>query len=818
MVFLKTDTGEYRELLVPSIVSVGRGTDNDVRPESKSVSKRHAQITVSLIPGTGKVEAWLEDLNSTYGTFAGETPLDIERVKGKIKLYFGFYIRFGHAPTYFQYMESIPPYAEVMRPEIVVSPSKALQKQVGEFSQKQFQAEQSASQQGGFRLPTPDKSGNSMQFQPRPASPGEKKADIMNMSSSFANNSDKFESSRNNFERHQSFDSHEPSQLQSQSRPTSGRRMSSSRFDQPYDSNDEDGPRNMNISVSYPSGGKHSPQHPVSIYIDNNSSGGEMSDSQRGRRSGPSNNSSRPQSGRSAGDRYSQSPERNVSFSDEYNFNNYGESGNHSKSLSLGLGAGTERGQPYDGISGPAWSTHGTDNVEFEESLEPQYYNRSNAVQAAYPGAGTHPHLSSMRPGTNNTGSAALPSQSSPSSKLGKPTGKPKSVFDSIHELNNLAKKSIGLNSSKLGRPSGSMEDNAMHSRYYQQARNGTGNNNLNNSSTQPRGILKTTKSVEFRARMGDNGAIMDAILPSKATLVRRSWPEELLSPTSELISNFVDLLLAQETGTTDKEFALYRDIYFGKSKDKNASIKISPDEDLLKVPVLFNLKMNPIKCELPIVLPDAVMSEAVAETILDVDSTATGLIGATITELNNLMRQCLLGTRIDSLPEHETSADFDHALQGVVTSMIKHAIAQLLCAQQSNVIRALEGVKNLDIRSNVGLLLQQAIDSLTRINSFMNGTYLQEEAVLLRPGHCYEICAFALSSILNKLDACNVSIWSIGQRADEVTMEHVVNKSGVCSLSLFVIALLSCTSNAPTSSSHSAFISSSLYFITLFT
>ena len=118
MVFLKTDTGEYRELLVPSVVSVGRGTDNDVRPESKSVSKRHAQITVSLIPGTGKVEAWLEDLNSTYGTFAGETPLDIERVKGKIKLYFGFYIRFGHAPTYFQYMESIPPYAEVMRPEI----------------------------------------------------------------------------------------------------------------------------------------------------------------------------------------------------------------------------------------------------------------------------------------------------------------------------------------------------------------------------------------------------------------------------------------------------------------------------------------------------------------------------------------------------------------------------------------------------------------------------------------------------------------------------------------------------------------------------
>lgn len=70
---------------------------------------------------------------------------------------------------------------------------------------------------------------------------------------------------------------------------------------------------------------------------------------------------------------------------------------------------------------------------------------------------------------------------------------------------------------------------------------------------------------------------------------------------------------------------------------------------------------------------------------------------------------------------------------------------------------------------------------------------------------HIYEIGALALSGVLNKLDACNVTVWSIGQRADEVsndsrcgilmyacsrifysntiltvqvTMEHVVNKS----------------------------------------
>ena len=86
MVFLKTDTGEFRELLVPSIVSIGRATSNDIRPQNQSVSKSHAQIVLSYVPGTSKVEAWLEDLNSSYGTYAGETPLEIERVKGKIKL------------------------------------------------------------------------------------------------------------------------------------------------------------------------------------------------------------------------------------------------------------------------------------------------------------------------------------------------------------------------------------------------------------------------------------------------------------------------------------------------------------------------------------------------------------------------------------------------------------------------------------------------------------------------------------------------------------------------------------------------------------
>jgi hypothetical protein len=58
---------------------------------------------------------------------------------------------------------------------------------------------------------------------------------------------------------------------------------------------------------------------------------------------------------------------------------------------------------------------------------------------------------------------------------------------------------------------------------------------------------------------------------------------------------------------------------------------------------------------------------------------------------------------------------------------------------------------------------------------------YLHDEAraIELQTNDTYEVVALSLSSILNKLDACNVSIWSIGQRADEVTMEHVVTRSG---------------------------------------
>jgi len=48
MVFLQLENGTFKEFSVPNVVSIGRGIDNNIQPESQSVSKAHAKITLSL--------------------------------------------------------------------------------------------------------------------------------------------------------------------------------------------------------------------------------------------------------------------------------------------------------------------------------------------------------------------------------------------------------------------------------------------------------------------------------------------------------------------------------------------------------------------------------------------------------------------------------------------------------------------------------------------------------------------------------------------------------------------------------------------------
>ncbi len=108
MVYLLTDVGEYRQLPCPGVVTFGREHDNTIRPTSRSVSKYHAKITIDYIPRTTKINIQIEDLESRNGTYVGETPLDIERIKGIRKLNYGDYIRFGLAENFFRLLETIP--------------------------------------------------------------------------------------------------------------------------------------------------------------------------------------------------------------------------------------------------------------------------------------------------------------------------------------------------------------------------------------------------------------------------------------------------------------------------------------------------------------------------------------------------------------------------------------------------------------------------------------------------------------------------------------------------------------------------------------
>lgn len=108
MVVLVTDNDIYYELRTPGITSIGRGSSNDVVPESRSISKSHASLTLQMTTYS-KLEMWIEDLNSTNGTYLGPSPLDIHKISGKEKVAFGDYLRFGHSSQFFRVMESMIP-------------------------------------------------------------------------------------------------------------------------------------------------------------------------------------------------------------------------------------------------------------------------------------------------------------------------------------------------------------------------------------------------------------------------------------------------------------------------------------------------------------------------------------------------------------------------------------------------------------------------------------------------------------------------------------------------------------------------------------
>jgi pSer/pThr/pTyr-binding forkhead associated (FHA) protein len=107
MVFLITDAEEAKLLSCPAVIRIGRGVDNNIRPDSQSASKHHAIIHTNFIAGTTKVEVKIEDLQSRNGTFMGPSPLEMEKVNGTKLVLPGSYIRFGHSQKYFRIVDTI---------------------------------------------------------------------------------------------------------------------------------------------------------------------------------------------------------------------------------------------------------------------------------------------------------------------------------------------------------------------------------------------------------------------------------------------------------------------------------------------------------------------------------------------------------------------------------------------------------------------------------------------------------------------------------------------------------------------------------------
>jgi hypothetical protein len=68
---------------------------------------------------------------------------------------------------------------------------------------------------------------------------------------------------------------------------------------------------------------------------------------------------------------------------------------------------------------------------------------------------------------------------------------------------------------------------------------------------------------------------------------------------------------------------------------------------------------------------------------------------------------------------------------------------------------------------------VQQSLDTLARVNAFVLGTFLGEEARTLRTETVYEIVSMSISSALDRLDACNVAIHTIVKRADGEAVHH---------------------------------------------
>lgn len=88
---IKDEIVQNKFPLAQKTVSIGRGTDNDIQLDDKTVSANHAWLEYHAADENGSPEFYrLIDLNSTNGSFVNETKIAEENIKHNDIVRIGF--------------------------------------------------------------------------------------------------------------------------------------------------------------------------------------------------------------------------------------------------------------------------------------------------------------------------------------------------------------------------------------------------------------------------------------------------------------------------------------------------------------------------------------------------------------------------------------------------------------------------------------------------------------------------------------------------------------------------------------------------------
>lgn len=184
--------------------------------------------------------------------------------------------------------------------------------------------------------------------------------------------------------------------------------------------------------------------------------------------------------------------------------------------------------------------------------------------------------------------------------------------------------------------------------------------------------------------------------------------------------------------------------------------------------------------------LPPYVRSEAVADRFQDPEDTVCGKLGGAIAELNDLLKQAIVGSQVRSPQQSQQaaggaadpiadaiSAELESALQTLVNDILVRSINTLQQLLRHNLISAFaEADRSRECSNDVLPLLTNACGRLERVLAFSNGKGFgkaenQKYAKKARSSERHAVVAYALHySVLSELDIANCLLFSATQEA----------------------------------------------------